>query len=256
MMIFQSSNPQPTTPQQSTPNPRALAQLFKLDLADYFNQWNEDKPLRTGFPHASAILAPESSFCLRQLVLLATQPERAERPEQKPWDSHTNAVFLNGWTLHEKYQKLIKLFGSVIEVEESHFDETRLLHFTPDAIVWHMGHKMVIEIKGYKQSHFEKLNESGGPPGDAHKQANFYCHLLQIQYGLILVENKDTQEYKVWCVEYSKELTQPYIDRLYHFKAAYSKAGRTGELPARCCKHAGESRAQKCPMRAYCFKEK
>lgn len=245
----------PITTNQSTANTRALAQLFKLDLQEMFNAWEQHKPLRTGFPHASSILARESEFCLRRLVLLAVKPEQAERPEAKPWDAHTNAVFLNGWVLHEKYQNLFSKFGHVIEVETPHFDETRMLHFTPDAIVEHCGQTMVVEIKGYKLSHFETLDESGDPPHDAHRQANLYCHLLQLQYGLILVECKDTQEFKVWCIEYQKELVQPYIDRLYHFKAAYSKHGRTGELPARCCKTVKDRMAEKCPMRAVCFQE-
>src|SRR5262249_49502108 len=118
-----------------TANPRTLASLFKLELRDMLNAWQRSKPLRTGFPHASSILAGEDYYCLRQLVLLATEPERAEHPEQRPWDSHQNAVFLNGWTLHEKWQDLFSQFGKIVEVETAHFDEVRLLHFTPDALV-------------------------------------------------------------------------------------------------------------------------
>jgi hypothetical protein len=243
-------------------NPRALAALFKHSIEKMFNQQNDDRPLRTGFPHASAILARESEFCLRRLVLLATKPEHAERPETKPWDSHQNAVFLNGWCLHEKYQKLLERYGHVVyfsgkpELDLTHFDETRLIYWSPDAVVEHCGENMVVEIKGYKQESYEKLDEFGDAPHDAHLQANLYMHLLELKHAYILVENKNTQDFKVWCVEYDCELVQLYLDRMYHFKAAYSRVERTGKLPVRCCKSANDRLAEKCPVRAICFKEK
>ena len=90
-------------------NSRTVAQLFKLELDGMFNSWEQSKPLRSGAPHASAILAPESEWCLRRHVLTALYPDEVERPEMKPWSAHQNAVFLNGWVLHEKWQKLFNL---------------------------------------------------------------------------------------------------------------------------------------------------
>jgi hypothetical protein len=245
-----SSNPS----QPDSPNPRALAELFKLELDDMFNQWNAERPLRTGYPHASSILAPDSQYCLRQLVLAATQPEQAQRPEIKPWSAHENAVFLNGWVLHEKYQDLLSKYGQVVEVETSHFDEDRLLHFTPDGIITLCGMPFVVEIKGYKSSTFEKLKEYREPPEAAWMQCNLYCHLLGIQYGLVLVECKDTQEVKCWAITHDEKLALPYLDRLNKFKFALHKA-RLGDLPARCCKSKSDRLAEKCLMRNYCFSQ-
>src|SRR5579859_6945396 len=134
---------------------RTLAQLFKLDLQDMFNIWDTSRPTRTGMPHASAILAPENEWCARRHVLSALYPEAAERPETKPWDSHTNAVFLNGWHLHEKYQQLFSKHGRVIEVETLHYDEVRMLRFTPDAIIEYADRRYIVEIKGYKQENYD-----------------------------------------------------------------------------------------------------
>lgn len=236
-------------------NLRSAAQLFKMDVEEMFNAWDLAKPLRTGMPHASAILAPENAYCLRSLVLAAHYPNQVERPSLKPWTANQNQIFLNGWTLHEKYQTLFQRFGRVVEVETSHYDETRLLHFTPDAIVEHLGENMVVEIKGYKAESFDKMDEHGPAPEAAHHQANFYMHLLDLQHALILVENKNNQAMKVWAVEYNQPLVNPYLDRIYRFRTALHKAENDQGLPDRMCKTSRDRNAEKCGVCKLCFKK-
>lgn len=236
-------------------NPRAVAALFKEELGDLFNAWDAAKPLRTGAPHASAILVSESEWCLRKQVLLAIYPELAERPEVMPWTARQNAVFLNGWLLHEKYQRLFSDHGKVIEVEHSHYDETRMLHFTPDAIIEFGREIYVVEIKGYKAETWEKMDEAGEPPQAAHHQANLYTYLLGIERWLILVENKNTQEIKVWSGEQDAELAKVYIERMYAVKGRVTLARGQAQtkLPDRICPNCNDYRAQKCPVRRVCF---
>ncbi len=251
MMESSQSSKVSAVPGSAGSNLRTLAQLFKLDLHDMFNAWETSKPLRTGMPHASAILASDHDFCLRQLVLQAVYPDAAVRPDRKPWDAHQNAVFLNGWVLHEKYQNLFTAFAKIAEIETSHYDEERMIHFTPDAIIEHMGETMIVEIKGYKQEHFSELDEYGLAPVAAHIQANFYMHLLRLQHALILVECKNCQDYKVWCVEYNRGMVQPQLDRIYAFKAAMTRAER--KLPERTCMSVNDRNAQKCAVCKLCF---
>lgn len=234
-------------------DPRTVAQLLKMDLDDMFNAWEAAKPLRTGAPHASAILAPESEWCVRRQVLSAVYPDQATRPEAKPWSGHQNAVFLNGWVLHEKYQKLLSEHAQVTEVETSHYDETRFLHFTPDAVIEWAALPWVVEIKGYKASSFEAMDEAGDPPAAAWHQCNLYCHLLGIEQGIVLVECKDTQEYKLWAIQHDPELAKPYTERMYQVKGrtALAKAGKG--IPERKCVSINDRLAQKCVMRELCF---
>jgi len=243
-------------------NLRTVAALFKQDVENMFNSWNEDKPMRTGFPHASNILAPDHSFCLRQLVLAAHYPEECECPPAKSWDTLTNARFKNGWVLHSKYQDLFLKYGKVVyfnehpELDYSHFDETRLLWFSPDAILEVEGENMAVEIKGYKQESFGDMDENGPAPTDAHKQVNLYMHLLGLQHGLILVENKNTQELKVWCVEYDREMVEPYLDRITQFRSALHKAENDKGLPPRICSSSRDRNAEKCIACKCCFSRK
>jgi hypothetical protein len=246
-------------------NLRTVAALWKQDVLEMFSQWNEDKPLRTGFPHASNILAPDHSFCMRQLVLAAVYPDQCKRPPTKPWDTLVNARFKHGWVIHEKYQDLFKQYGDVVffednpdtpELDHSHFDEERLIWFSPDAIMRVEGEKMPVEMKGYNQAAFDKMDENGTAPVDAHKQVNLYMHLLELKHGLILVENKNTQDIKVWCVEYDREMVQPYLDRIYHFRTALHKAENDLGLPNRICNSRSDRNAEKCLACSVCFSKK
>lgn len=233
-------------------NARTVAQLFKLELDDMFNRWEASKPLRSGAPHASAILAPESEWCTRRHVLTALYPELVERPDVKPWSAHTNAIFLSGWVFHEMLQDLFVKYAKVIEVETSHYDEVRMLHFTPDIILEFASHPYVGELKGYKQETFDKLDEAGSPPKAAWHQCNLYCHLLGIERGLIIVMCKNTQRIKVWAIECDVELAKPYLDRMYQVKGAVA----VRSTPARVCASCTEHRAEKCPVKKLCFSGK
>lgn len=250
------SNSNQSTQSSTGFQPRTVAELYRLDVMGYFDQWNASKPMRVGMPHASNTLAIESEYCLRKLILMAVYPEEAVRPESKPWDALTNARFKHGWLIHEKYQELTERYGRVVytddkpELDLTHFDAEHMVYFSPDEIIEHCGEVMPVEIKGYKQETFDKLDESGPPPPDAHKQVNLYQYLLKLKHGLILVECKNTQRIKVWCVEYDHALAQPYIDRMNAFKAAYE----SGITPERKCKSPNDRLAVKCEVRELCFR--
>lgn len=244
------------------PNLRTVAQLLKLEMMGTFDVWESERPLRIGWPHASTILQPDSEWCLRRQVLLALYPEAAERPAPKPWDNLKNARNKHGWVVHEKYQGMLLKYGNVVyfdgrpELDLTHFDETRNVHYSPDAITEFGGNIYIWEFKGYKQESVEKLDEMGEPPKDAHRQVNFYLHIMRDIYpnarGLIFVENKNTQEPLVWAVEHDAELAKPYTDRCYQVKGHVA----TRSTPARVCGSCREHRAEKCPVAKLCFSGK
>src|SRR6266700_59911 len=130
---------------------QAKAELLKVHFNSLWIKWGQSKPPRTGL-HASAVLAIDSEWCSRRHVLANIHPDKAEAPETKPWDAHQQIVFANGWSLHERWQDVLKRFGTCIEAETPHYDETRELWFTPDALYSFAGETLVVEVKGYKAS--------------------------------------------------------------------------------------------------------
>lgn len=264
-------------------NPRTTAQLLKLEFDDLFTRWEAARPLRVGIPHASDVLSDESEWCVRRHVLGVLWPERAEKPELKPWDGKQNRVNKHGWVIHEKWQDLILKFGGnalrvvyfnndldAPELDYTHYDEERMVWYSPDFIVDYAGHRYVGEIKGYKNTDnpdypyeaFEKFDETERPPLKAYRQGNFYCHLMGIKRGLVLVEGKNSQDIKVWAFEHSLELARPYTQRCYDFKGALAIAQGTlaregkAKLPARKCSSCSDRLAEKCPVRKVCFQER
>lgn len=239
-----------------------VAALFKQSLQGMFDAWEDSRPPRTGAPHASTILQPEGDWCVRRQVLLALYPEEAKKPEPKPWDGKRNRINKHGWVIHEKYQGLLLRFGNVVyfnndfdkpELDYSHFDEERYVWYSPDAIIDWATHHRVVEIKGYKQEVWDELDEDGLPPRDAWMQCNFYLHLLGLQYGFVLVENKNNQDPKIWGIEHDPILARPYTQRCYDVKGAVVVAAKHQKFPARVCKSCNDDRASKCPVRDFCF---
>lgn len=228
------------------------AELLRVHINSMLVKWGSSKPPRGGL-HASSVLAPDAEWCARRHVLNYVYPERAEQPEAKPWDAHQNAVFANGWEVHTWWQNVFSVSSDCLETEKPHYDEVRQLWFTPDALLKFAGEVYVVEIKGYKQEFYEKMGEE--PPEAAMLQCNLYLHLLGLKYGIVLVENKNTQDYRLWVIEHNPELAQLYTHRMYDVKGATIMVKKHGnsKLPNRVCSSPQDRLAQKCPMKNLCF---
>jgi hypothetical protein len=255
------------------------AELIKLHFKNMLVSWGASQPLRTGL-HASSVLVSDAEWCVREYVLAELFSDQARKPEMHPWDWKREAIFENGWDLHKRWQKIFKQFGKVVsekvevglavwrdeyELDRTHFDETRNIYFSPDAIIEFGGQRYVVEIKGIKQEAFEKLTDSletaisvNETVAKARLQAQLYMHLLGLKKAILLIENKNTQDFKVWVIEYDKALSDLYIDRIYDVKRKLAVVKRDGlsKLPQRICQSRGDARAQKCPLRDCCFSER
>lgn len=228
--------------------------IVQDQLQDLFVKWQHSQPPRTGL-HASSILSPGQSYCHREQVLGFSEPR--EQPIHNP---ALLAVFLNGWNVHEKWQSLFKLGGIAVEVEQSHVDKRWYLHFTPDAIIDLKGERYIVEIKGYKQEAYNKIDPEqpwvSSEYRKAHVQANLYMHMLGIQKGIVLFENKNTQVFKSFVIDYSPALADPYIERLNTLNDLVANYQQYGQLVERLpeCSSTESPRAQKCPLRNACFR--
>ena len=244
------------------------AQLLHIQFRNLFVQWGKSSPTRTSM-HASAVLQSESEWCLREQVLLGLYPNKVEKPELHPWHWKQQAIFLNGWSLHERWQKLFLQHGWAVvtdgipELDKTHYDEVRNIHFSPDAILEWGKSWYIVEIKGIKHESYESLTddfqqacEACETVAKARVQANLYMHLTSITQAIILVENKNTQDFRLYLMEYDRELVKPYLDRIYDVKkwTTLSKQDES-RVPARRCASASESRAVRCPLRRVCFGE-
>jgi hypothetical protein len=267
------------------------AELLMLGFQQMYVAWGKQAPPRAGL-HASALLAKDAEWCLREHVLHELYPEQGESREWNAWDWRTSAIFENGWDLHRRWQRVFLKHGNVVyspvspafvqnnlqhpmdflegrwcaaELDLTHYDETRHLYFSPDAIIEFGGVRYVVEIKGIKHEAYEMLTDdleqacaANETVAKAREQVNLYLHLLMLERGIILVENKSTQDFRLWVVEYERERAWKYTNRLYEIQGRVMlvKAHGASKLPLRCCQTSNDARARQCPMRACCFAEK
>ena len=252
--------------------------LIQSSLQELYLKWAATQPLRSGL-HASSLLVPPGEWCTRRFVLAEIAPSEAVQPELHYWDWRMQSVFENGWDLHRRWQKLFLKFANVVwspvihaqdqiadakpELDLTHHDVTRNIYFSPDAIIDYAGVRYVVEIKGLDTNKFQQLTDNldtackvSDVVAKARIQCNLYCHLLEIEYGFLLIEDKNSQQFKVWIIQCDAELAKPYIQRAYDVKGRVALFRRSRQLPERVCKSSDDRLAQKCPMRNCCFSEK
>jgi len=125
-------------------------------------------------------------------------------------------VFDRGDIIH---QRLMSDFYGIpeIKVTASEIDiPTRdLFHGRADAIISIENKLYVVDIKSSNDFKFQKL----GIPDLAHiKQIQLYMHYFEISQGILIYENKNTQDLKEFLVEYDSDLCKKIISEFEELK--------------------------------------
>lgn len=229
-------------PKLNTP----LEQMVWDRFDKLFEEWNTAKGSREGI-HVSSIIKSDTDFCLRQIVLMQFFPHAP-----LPLHGKTLRIFRHGWAVHEKWQSLFQLVGIAEETEQTHFHKETGAMFTPDAIITIFKKRFLIEIKSMNT---ESYNSMKSVHEDARIQANMYMYLEGIRQAIILVENKDNQEYKLWVIEYEPRRIRKYVKRLEDAGVWLDLYKRERKLPNRHIRCALEDtpKARNCPVKDACF---
>lgn len=215
--------------------------------------------------HASALIVSDKSFCIRQQVLSLLY----RQIQGENIDVGLKRIFEEGNAIHEKWQRLFIRAGYT---NAKGCDMTRYfgdyeLTFTPDVLVnipeFFEG-KMVIEIKSVNTFQFKKMTSH--PSG--HKQMQFYMYLLQqelikkgkwngVDYtkGIVLCDDKNTQDFKVFVYDYDKSVVAPFVERCEAVQYYKKRAIEEKRMVKRCkeCKTHTCKNAEKCAMKDACF---
>lgn len=197
--------------------------------------------------HASAMLASDKDFCYREQVLSLFY----KQIQNEHIPIGLKRIFEAGNNIHEKWQRLF-LRGKLSKVEyldQSQFNEDYDLSFTPDAVIRFSKEKYVVEIKSVNTFQFKKMKNHPG----AYKQIQFYMFLTGIHKGIILCEDKNTQEFKLFMVDYNYEEVIQYEERLENVQLYKEQFLNKKKMVKGICKNENCKRAQKCAMRDACF---
>lgn len=212
--------------------------------------------------HASSVIVSDDKFCYRQQVLsLFYKQLQGEQTKVG-----LKRIFAEGDAIHEKWQRLFIRGGlcEPLDCDYSRFDEDFDLSYTPDIICklpvnmsltepcdkWE---EYVVEIKSvntytYKK---QKYHASG------RKQCQLYMYLTGIHKGIVLCDDKNTQDFKVYRYDYNPAEIAPYIRRLEKIQDYKERLINKHKMVARHSKCIGYNckMAQGCPMREVCYKK-
>jgi hypothetical protein len=224
-----------------------------------FINWDSQKAHRYGL-HLTDITAPfrgKGQFCYRQHVLGQNYlpPESGSH-----LPSSTLAIFLEGWYVHMKWQKLFSLNGYAVEIEKTRLDPIYGIHHTPDIIAKFpelTGDELwIIEIKSMQHNSYEKAAEKDDPykvhPG-GYKQSQLYMYLTGIRRAALLLENKNTQKFRLKSFQYDPEFVAPYVHRMNILSQLQHEYTNNNRIPKRVCENKDTPRALTCPMRLACW---
>lgn len=211
-----------------------------------YQEWNAAKGDREGI-HVSSVIKSETEFCIRQMVLM-----QYHQQEPLPLHGRTLRIFAQGWAIHQKWQALFVAGGIAEEVETTHYHEGTGASYTPDAIIRIGKRCYIVEIKSMNAAAYNSMKSVHQ---DARIQANVYMYLTGIRQAIILVENKDDQEYKLWIIDYEPNVVRPFVKRFGMIQAYLSLYERENRLPKRHirCPLEATPKAKSCPVRAACF---
>lgn len=142
-------------------------------------------------------------------------------PKAMP-DDRLMRIFENGHSLHHRYEKLFKDMGVLIQDEMKLEFENISGHTDAWIKVYSLanpeGMNYLVELKSAFSKSFEWMVKNDTPKKEHREQLTFYLHLVRkmgipIDKGIILVENKDTQEMWECEIDYDPALGQRLEDK-------------------------------------------
>ena len=202
--------------------------------------------------HASALIAGEKDFCIRQQVLsLLYKQLQGEQVEVG-----LKRIFEQGNAIHEKWQRLFIRAGysTYKDLDVTQYDERYKISFTPDIICTipeFYNDRMIGEIKSVNTYQFQKMSKHPS----AYKQCQWYMFLTGIKKGFVLSEDKNTQDFKVEVYDFDSVLIAPFQDRAEQILYYYDRVLKEHKMVARPkdCKSPDCKRCSKCALRDSCW---
>ena len=229
-----------------------LEAFFRSKVFQTMAQQSHEKQIlreqnSAGF-HVSNLLVKPEDFCARRHVLAAIErrKQKDKKVEMPTHSQQTLKIFLRGNTIHEEWQDLFCRMGPSL-IEQKRYSTMLDLTGTPDAIIEFMGKEWIVEIKSMRSNVFWHTKTV---PMNARIQCTFYQYLATIPRGMVICDCKDTQDFKVFFVDFDYNLIRDYIDQ--HLEVMDYLARKV--IPQKECIKVKDKMAKKCKYSdCHCF---
>ena len=188
--------------------------------------------------------ASSQGFCERRQVF------NHEGVPPKPTDSDIHMIFHDGHFRHLKWQALMLYAGLIDEVEVSCELEEFNLKGTIDAMATHPERgKHGVEFKGANDRNYKFVLNEG--PMEKHL-LQIHAYMIATDYRLwsLIYENKNTQEWKEFVIEFDQQIADEVIDSLKRMNTSVQQKVLPPVL-SKCLDRKGPFRA--CPYSHICL---
>jgi len=129
-------------------------------------------------------------------------------------NANLRKVFDNGDSVHERYARYFAEMG-VLVASEIDINANDIVKGRLDCIITDGEKNYIVEIKSMNLWSFQKLTE----PLNSHIfQLQFYLYFSNLENGMILYENKNTQINKIFPVKLDKPLVESKLKELTELK--------------------------------------
>ena len=214
-------------------------------------QYDNEEEERVGL-HASAISSWGSGSCYRQQVLsLFYKQKQGENTY-----INLKRIFEEGKSIGTKWQRLFirGKVGIKEDMDVSRMVEEYDLSYTPDAKIKINGKTYVVEIKSMNT----KLFQEGKSHSSGKKQLKLYMYFEKQPLGFILIEDKNTQDFRcevVTNVTGADPDISDIVERLekiQEYKRTFLKKKKMVARHEKCVS-ASCPKARNCPMQDACW---
>ncbi len=167
-----------------------------------------------------------------------------------PLDGLTARKLAVGDDAHKRLAQA--LFGmGIVVAAEAPIPPGKLFHGRCDVIVSLDGKNYVVEVKTVHPYSFDQM--SSGPRRDHYLQLQLYLHYFGILQGIVLAENKATQELKEFVVPLDRDEVGRVIRQFEGLQKTIFVEGRLPPLPGREEKRDWEfDQCRYCPYVPFC----
>lgn len=202
--------------------------------------------------HASAIL--DTNYCHRQSVLsLLYQPRETTVP------TNLQRIYQEGNFIHEMYQRLFLRAGycDVEQCDMTHVEPNSNMLYTPDIEIFvpeiYEDDEIIVEIKSMSDKSYNSYKTCDTYRKGV-KQLQLYMRCRNKQKGMMLLHNKNTQDFFVEMHYLDKEITNRYYTRLNDVMYSMDTFSLYGKLPDIPPKFGFmKSKCKNCHMRDACY---
>lgn len=171
-------------------------------LKELINQFYSDK-IKDQRERGDHFYITDAGKCPRQIYF---KFKKAPRAELEP---RILRIFDEGYYTHMRLMGVLMSLG-IVRAAEVRIPPQQIISGIADAIVGLEGGKpCVVDFKSISSYGFQALDK---PKPEHIGQIQLYMHYFKIPQGILLYENKNTQELKEFLLEYNPGLVQKLLE--------------------------------------------